>query len=668
MRPARHLRLAISVLTALVALLAAAPSANAGEGYAAAAAWGCPASGGGMRDRAGTMYVPCNGSVWILPASGTGARLVPIDTTVAGTKGVYTLAPTPDGSAIYTITYSNGGSQALGMALQRLTLTADGTKFRLDTTFRPQQFTYAGTRRNVCGRGITTDAWGYVYVSQGGWCAQRNAAGALVPDPNLILKYRPDGTLVTQFGDYGSGPGQFNVNMQLDVTADGRRIYVADHLNVRVQYFDWTIDGTYRYAGEFGSVVVNGTRVGFSAVYGVALDPWGFVYVADTTQGRIWKTSPTGTYVTKLVEFGTTRRIHSLSVDGRGHVYSGEHQLTWARRADNPVPGPHPIPGAEPKPDLLPPTLQAVTAPADTTAASVPVRVTAIDDLGVTEMRIADEQGNWGAWQPYSGAFDVALSDGIGTKLVYVQVRDVRQQESGVLYAVVARRPIPDLTAPTLSVSGPATTTLGRITLTVDSTDAIGVTHLRVAGNDGTFSEWIAWGNGARTLTRDFGSARGLHVVAVQVRDAAFNVSETATLRISYVAPGAATPAPVANEAIDAPAGGGGAPVAGADGGGVLVRDTVAPRIHRFIVPKRSCSRIVVLRLVARDNAAPIPTWVRVANEHGRYGRWQRYRGKLRHVLTRGATRKLVTVQVADAAGNVSRTSSRRLLVIRCRR
>ena len=659
-------------LLALTSVFVLAPAAYAGEGYAAGAAWGCSSSFGGQRDASGRLYVPCNGKVWVLAANGATARFVNIDTTVPGTKPVSLVAPTPDGSAIYSLSYSNGGSAALGMALQRLRLSADGTTYRLDTTFRPQQFTYAGTRRNVCGRGLAVDAYGNVYVSQGGWCSQANAAGTLVADPNLILKYRSDGRLVTQFGEYGAGAtaplGQFNVNMQLDVTADGRRIYVADHLNVRVQYFDWQVDGTYRPAGSFNSVTVNGTRIPFSATYGVSLDPWGYVYVADTTQARIWKTTTDGTYVARIADLGDTKRIHTLSVDGRGFVLSGEQMQYWARAADNPVPPTRPDPGPEPKPDLLPPTLQSVTAPAETTAASAAVQVAASDDVGVTELRTADEQGAWGAWRPYAPNFDVALSDGVGTKLVYVQVRDVRLQESDVRSAVIVRRPIPDTTAPTLRVTATATTTLARVTLGIESADAIGVTHLRTAGNDGAFSEWQPWTAGTQSVPRDLGTTVGTYAVSVQVRDAAFNVSETATVRISFVKPGVPPPAVIGG-------GGGGVVLPGgaaapgddplADGGGVVVRDLVAPRIHSFQVPARSCSRMVVLRLVARDDAAP--TWVRVANEDGRYGRWQPYRAAVRHALTRGATRKLVTVQVADAAGNVSRASSRRLLLVRCR-
>lgn len=666
MRIPRRISHAAASLLVLVAVLALAPAAQAGEGYSAGASWGCNSSFGGERDASGRLYVPCNGKVWVLAADGATAKLVTIDTTVAGTKPAYLVAPTPDGSALYTLAYSNGASAKLGMALQRLKLSADGTTYRRDAAFQPQQFTYAGTRRNVCGRGLAVDAYGNVYVSQGGWCSQANAAGTLVPDPNLILKYRPDGTLVTQFGEYGAGIGQFNVNMQLDVTADGRRIYVADHLNVRVQYFDWQVDGTYRPAGSFNSVTVNGTVVPFSATYGVALDPWGSVYVADTTQARIWKTTADGAFVAKIADLDDSKRIHTLSVDARGFVFSGEQMQYWARAAGNPIPATRPDPGPEPKPDLLAPTLQAVSAPAETTAGVVSVQVAATDDVGVTELRIADEQGAWGAWRPYATNLDVALTDGVGTKLVYVQVRDVRQQESDVRYAVVARRPIPDVTAPTLRVTAPATTTLARVTLGIESADAIGVTHLRIAGNDGTFSEWQPWAAGSQSIVRDLGPAVGTYAMAVQVRDAAFNVSETATVRIAFVKPGVpATP----------PAGGGAGPLPGtaaapgddpvAAGGGVLVRDLVAPRIYALRVPARSCSRIVVLRLVAHDDATP--TWVRVANEDGRYGRWQPYRTSVRQVLSRGTTRKLVTVQVADAAGNVSRAASRRLVVVRCR-
>jgi hypothetical protein len=81
-------------------------------------------------------------------------------------------------------------------------------------------------------------------------------------------------------------------------------------------------------------------------------------------------------------------------------------------------------------------------------------------------------------------------------------------------------------------------------------------------------------------------------------------------------------------------------------------------------VPSRSCSRAILLRIVAADAGGV--RFVRVANEHGRYGRWHAYSPKLRQLLSPRAGRKLVTVQVRDRAGNISRAVSRRVLVRSC--
>jgi hypothetical protein len=52
-----------------------------------------------------------------------------------------------------------------------------------------------------------------------------------------IHKYSPDGRLLTSWGDFGVGPGEFNIPHNLTADPDGW-LYVADRENHRVQVFD----------------------------------------------------------------------------------------------------------------------------------------------------------------------------------------------------------------------------------------------------------------------------------------------------------------------------------------------------------------------------------------------------------------------------------------------
>ncbi|MGD8719504.1 MAG: hypothetical protein PVH29_11880 [Candidatus Zixiibacteriota bacterium] len=46
------------------------------------------------------------------------------------------------------------------------------------------------------------------------------------------------GSFLGSFGEYGTGDGQFDRVCGVAVWPDGARVYVVDHLNNRVQYFD----------------------------------------------------------------------------------------------------------------------------------------------------------------------------------------------------------------------------------------------------------------------------------------------------------------------------------------------------------------------------------------------------------------------------------------------
>jgi DNA-binding beta-propeller fold protein YncE len=82
------------------------------------------------------------------------------------------------------------------------------------------------------------------------------------------------GELLSQFGQRGKGPGEFNFPTHVSVDPQGR-IYVTDSLNYRVQVFE--ADG--RFLRAFGSVGDGPGR--FSRPKGVAVDQAGHVYVAD---------------------------------------------------------------------------------------------------------------------------------------------------------------------------------------------------------------------------------------------------------------------------------------------------------------------------------------------------------------------------------------------------
>jgi DNA-binding beta-propeller fold protein YncE len=651
------------VLLAVIVVSMLPATAHAAAPYKAGVASGCTGYNGGGRDAAHRLYMPCTGGTIKIVEPDGSARTVTIS------HGVARVAPSPDGTYLYSID---------GVGISRFTRTAAGNYVK-------QPFAYelpagwAARSWRVCGWGIATDGYGNVYASNGGWCEG---------NPNQILKYSASGQLLAQFGEYGAAshwvtgadgisrlasnepgsvPGRFQPNMMLAVTADGARVWVADQNNQRVQFFDRTLDGKYAFAGMWdGDGTAWNDQLG--AVYGIALDPWGFVYVAQTTTRQVWRLDPDGTNpVLVHSKVGTGfARDHTLAVDGRRGVWVGE----WSQRfeTNEALPGPIPALGPEPRPDLEAPVLVAVDAPAETHDHQVEVAVRATDDVAVTGMRIADGSGNWQPWQTYSPRMLVQLAEGYGQRVTYVQVRDGMGRDSNVKLAIVRVAPVPDVTAPVVSISTAPATVATVAALTVTSSDNVAVTHLRIAGDDGSFSPWQPWNSGRALLMTSLGSGYGTFSRTIQVRDAAWNVSASATVAIVRVAP----PAPVAPVAPDVPrpaqpaAPGEASPVVAGGGAAPIARDRVRPRLRRVLVPRRSCGRRIVIRIAALDNRRV--THVRVANEDGRYGKWKRYRARNVHFLSRGPGYKQVTIQVRDGAGNVSRSMGRRTVVAGCRR
>lgn len=121
------------------------------------------------------------------------------------------------------------------------------------------------------------------------------------------------------FSIYGPNENE-GLNKPMDVTVSGKRIFVADTLNQRVQVFDY--NGNHLY--NFGK---NGKGKGeFRFPYGIAADGRGRVYVADMYNGNISVFSEDGQFISY---FGNSVEIKSptgLYIDG-DRMYVADNAL-----------------------------------------------------------------------------------------------------------------------------------------------------------------------------------------------------------------------------------------------------------------------------------------------------------------------------------------------------
>lgn len=482
--------------------------------------------------------------------------------------GANDVAPAPDGSYVYV---SGGGTYPLRKFLR------EGTTYVQDYAYAPTTFTHWGATYRPDGRQIATDGYGNLYVANGMW---------MTPAPHVVTKFAPDGRLLAKFGDFSNtwNTGTFFSLAGIAVSRDGRHIYTTEVHNSRVQRFDRQADGSYRYATKWGNdAATDPYRVGLcmptmlAAPYDVAVDAWGDVWTTSTScthlqkfsKDGIWKFASfagnRGTTLPGLLANGEQQRSHNLAIDANGNVISGETSMWLVRQGPvpawplleagvDPAPQPDPEPEPEPAPDPVPavdaadPALTGVTVPATTLSQVIAVTIAATDDVGVHQVRFANDYGVWEAWQPFSATMQFSLRVGIGTRGVYTQVRDAVGRESNVVYRttlVTAQEPAPepapdpapepdpepqpepapgpDVTAPTLrQVTIPATTVTSAIDVVIDGVDDHGITQMRLATDDGN---WGAWQAHAPTVRFNLRAGIGYRGVYVQLRDAAGNES-----------------------------------------------------------------------------------------------------------------------------------------------
>jgi hypothetical protein len=611
--------LSLSLIVAAAASLAPA-SAQAADTYTSRAETCGSSRGHVSNDVNGIAYAACGRNIVRFDAN--GRRLTSI---TVGTLGFASVAVSPDAKYIYAVVASR---------LIRLDRQANGT-YKQSTTWAPKPFSLNNVGYLPTPRNIVTDEFGNIYVSNNGTDPVTRKIA-----PTRIIKYAPSGAVMTHFGSHGDEPGNpyaFYQNRGLAATRDGRSLYVTSHLQGQVRRFDLQADGSFAYAQTIGTADTNcASTGGLAAPSDVGVDPWGFVYIPDTSCRKLKKFTNDGKYIATI---GTgTKVLHEVGVTRRGDVFAGEWDRFYLRSATNPVPGPIPA-ITRPVIDTTAPVLTRIALPATVDSRNVKLAVTATDAVGIAQARVANEDGNWGAWKAYTNPLPHTLTAGNSYKVVYLQVRDAAGNESGVSHLVtqlvdevIVVVPGPeDRIAPTLTQITIPTATMSRnVTVDLTATDNIGLAQVRFANEDGNWGTWKALADpAAHTLT----AGLSYKVVYAQVRDAAGNESAVVTAVSRLVGEDAPPPA---------------AP------------DAIAPTLRAITLPATTAARTITIAIDATDDTKV--THVRFANEDGNWGAWGAFSANATHQLSAGYSIKGVYVQVRDAAGNESGAIYRTLL------
>lgn len=151
-----------------------------------------------------------------------------------------------------------------------------------------------------------------------------------------IVKYGADGEYLLEWGELGSGPGQFDLVHGVAVDRD-RRVFVGDRTNNRIQVFT-----------ENGEFIEEWPDI--SDPVGVYVDEHNAVWVVSGRLNRLLKYNRDGVLQYHWGTFGGTRggfpggfsRPHQIDVDQEGNLYVASWDGGWA---DKFVPKPDADPG-----------------------------------------------------------------------------------------------------------------------------------------------------------------------------------------------------------------------------------------------------------------------------------------------------------------------------------
>lgn len=141
-----------------------------------------------------------------------------------------------------------------------------------------------------------------------------------------VIKYNAKGEYLMEWGELGSGPGQFDLVHGLAIDRD-HRVYVGDRTNNRIQIF--TENG--KFIEEWPNI---------TDPVGVFIDERQSVWVISASLNRILKYSRDGQLQYYWGAYGGTRggfpgglsRPHQLDVDRDGNVYIASWDGGWVNK------------------------------------------------------------------------------------------------------------------------------------------------------------------------------------------------------------------------------------------------------------------------------------------------------------------------------------------------
>jgi hypothetical protein len=192
-----------------------------------------------------------------------------------------------------------------------------------------------------------------------------------------------------------------------------------------------------------------------------------------------------------------------------------------------------------PPPDTAPPTV-SITSPANgqTVSGTVPVSASASDNVGVVGVQLLLDGANLGTEDmasPYSVSWNtVGVANGGHTLSAVARDAAGNRTTSAPITVTVANGPPPDTTPPTVSVTSPASgaTVSGTTNVTASASDNVGVAGVQfrldgasLGAEDTSPPYSVSWNT--------TGVANGSHALTAVARDAAGNVTTSATVTVT---------------------------------------------------------------------------------------------------------------------------------------